>query len=237
MMQSTVTLPFAPVAVLGFLAAGLLLFGLLAASLVSLLVRKRRLATLLGAAGIAVAGAYLGVLLAFSFASREETLAKGGRKYFCEIDCHLAYSLEDVSRTRVLGVAPQLVSANGIFHVVTIRTWFDPATTAPWRGDAPLTPNPRVVYVLDESGRRHDPSAAGRRALGESGGGFTALTRPLRPGESYLTRFVFDLPEGAERLRLFLGDPPGIERLLIGHENSFFHGRIFFALGPAIASR
>ncbi len=238
MTQSAFFMPeFAPLAVLGFLATGFLLFVLLAAALISLFARNRRLARRLAAAGFAGAAAYSGLLLALSLTSRDETLATGDRKYFCEIDCHLAYSVEDVSRTRVLGVPPQLVSADGVFHVVTVRTWFDPGTIAPWRGNAPLTPNPRVLYVVDESGRRYESSSAGRKALEESGGGSAPLSRPLRPGESSTTRFVFDLPEKAERPRLFLGDPPGIECLLIGHENSFFHGRIFFALSPSVASR
>ena len=237
MAQSVCVPEFAPFAVLGFLATGLLLFVLLAAALLSFLARRPRLARRLAAAGLACAAAYSGLLLAFSFVSRDETLAKGDRKYFCEIDCHLAYSVEDVSRTGVLGVPPQLVSAGGVFHVVTVRTWFDPRTIAPWRGDAPLTPNPRVVYIVDEAGRRYEPSEPGRKALEESGGGSTPLTRPLRPGESYTTRLAFDLPEKVERPRLFLGDPPGIECLVIGHENRVFHRRIFFALEPAIASR
>jgi hypothetical protein len=237
MTQSVFTPEFAPFAVVGFLGTGFLLFVLLAATLISFFTGRRRLARWLAAAEFAGAGAYFGLLLIFSFTSREETLAKGDRKYFCEIDCHLAYSLEDVSRTKVLGVPPHLTSAVGVFHLATVKTWFDPNTIASFRGNAPLTPNPRVVYVVDESGHRYEPSAAGQNALEESRGGSAPLTRPLRPGESYTTRLVFDLPEKTERPRLFLGDPPGVERLLIGHENSFFHKRIFFELQPAIASR
>lgn len=237
MPQSVFTPEFAPFAVVGFLGTAFLLFVLLAATLISFFTGKPRLARGLAAAGLAGAGAYLGLLLVFSFTSREETLAKGDRKYFCEIDCHLAYSLEDVSRTRVLGVPPHLVSAAGVYHVATVRTWFDPKTIASFRGNAPLTPNPRVVYVFDESGHRYEASEAGQKAAEESRAGSVPLTRTLRPGESYVTRLVFDLPEGTRRPRLFLGDPPGVESLLIGHENSLFHKRIFFALEPALASR
>ncbi|HEV2064075.1 MAG TPA: hypothetical protein VGS00_05955, partial [Thermoanaerobaculia bacterium] len=60
----------------------------------------------------------------------------------------------------------------------------------------------------------------------------TPLTKALRPGESYETTLVFDLPDGAANLRLFLGDPLGVENLLIGHENSPMHGKIYFALPP-----
>ena len=237
MAQSVFVPEFAPFVVLGFLGTGFLLSVLLVGALLSFLARKPRLARRLALAGLAGAGAYLGVLLAVSFTSREETLAKGDRKYFCEIDCHLAYSLEEVSETSALGVPPQLVPAGGVFHVATVKTWFDPRTIAPFRGNAPLAPSPRVVYVIDESGRRCEPSAAGQKALEESRGASAPLARPLRPGESYSTRFVFDLPEGTERPRLFLGDRQGIELLVIGHENSLFHKRVFFALEPAAGSR
>lgn len=44
------------------------------------------------------------------------------------------------------------------------------------------------------------------------------------------TTLVFDLPDDSRRPRLFLGDPPGIERFVIGHENSLFHRKIYFEL-------
>ena len=98
---------------------------------VCLLVFAKRLA----AGGLAVAGGYLALLLAFSFLGREETLRKGDRKYFCEIDCHLAYSLQEASQTKALGVPPHLVAAQGVFHVATVKTWFDEKTIASFRGE------------------------------------------------------------------------------------------------------
>jgi hypothetical protein len=64
----------------------------------------------------------------------------------------------------------------------------------------------------------------------ESRGPQTPLSRVLRPGEAYTTTFVFDLPDGVRRPRLFLGDAPGVEALLIDHENSLFHRKIYFEL-------
>jgi hypothetical protein len=89
-----------------------------------------------------------------------------------------------------------------------------------------------MVFLVDESGRRYRVSSAGQKAVEDSRGPSAALTRILRPGESYMTTLVFDVPEGARRLRLFLGDPPGLETLLIGHENSPFHKKIYFDLPP-----
>jgi hypothetical protein len=233
MAQSTFMPESAPLVVLAFLGTGLALFLLLLVLVFALATRRRALAKRLAAAAFAGAGAYLGALLFFSFTSREENIRKGDRKYFCEIDCHLAYSLEEASRTKVLGVPPQIAAAGGTFSVVTVRTWFDPRTIASFRGNGPLTPNPRVVFLVDESGRSYGVSPAGQKAFEESRGPSTPLTRQLRPGESYTTTFVFDLPDWARRPRLFLGDAPGIETLLIGHENSLFHKKTYFELPPA----
>ena len=82
-----------PVAVLGFLAgvAGLVLSLLTLFVLLSLHKTKwtRRIGALLGTGTII----YFGLLLGFSLGSREVILAPGQEKYFCEIDCHLAYSV------------------------------------------------------------------------------------------------------------------------------------------------
>ena len=216
--------------VLAFIGMGLVLFLLSLGLLFALGTRRTVLAKRLVAAALAGGTAYLAALLFFSFSSREENLRKGDRKYFCEIDCHLAYSLEEASRTKVLGTPPQTTAAGGSFFVVTLKTWFDPTTIASLRGNGPLTPNPRAVFVVDESGRRYAASPAGQKALEESRGPSTPLTRVLHPGEAYTTTFVFDLPDGVRRPRLFLGDAPGIETLLINHENSLFHRKVYFEL-------
>ena len=233
MSQSTFMPEYSAFTVLAFLGTGLVLFLLLAGLVFAVTTKRRVLAKWLVRAGLAGAGAYAFALLFFSFTSREENLRRGDRKYFCEIDCHLAYSLEEASRTKVLGTPPQTVAAAGTFSVVTVKTWFDPKAIASFRGNGPLTPNPRTVFLLDESGRRYGASPAGQRAFEDSHGPSAPLTRILRPGESYTTTLVFDVPDGIRRPRLFLGDPPGIETFLIGHENSLFHKRIYFELPPA----
>jgi len=149
--------------VLALLGTGLALFLLFLGIVFALATRRRVLAKRLVAAALAGGGAYLGALLLFSFTSRETNLHKGDLKYFCEIDCHLAYSLEEASRTKVLGVPPQTAAAEGSFSVVTVKTWFDPKTIASFRGNGPLTPKPRAVFLVDESGRRYGVSPPARR--------------------------------------------------------------------------
>lgn len=82
---------------------------------------------------------YLGVMLVFSFASREKALARGEEKHFCEIDCHLAYAVTDVRRTKTLGPPANQVTAHGFFYVATVRTRFDEKTISSSRGNQPLT--------------------------------------------------------------------------------------------------
>jgi hypothetical protein len=211
-----------PLVVLAFLGTGFFLVTALLAALVTLALGKRRLARWLSFASLGGGALYLAVLVAVSLASREQVLRNGDRKYFCEIDCHLAYSLQEVA-TKPL--------ANATRYIVSIQTWFDPNTIASFRGNAPLTPNPREVFGVDESGRSYWPSPAGMAALErERGNPSTPLSRELRPGESYTTTLVFDLPERVRRPRLFLGDTPGLEIFLIDHENSLFHKKIYFVL-------
>jgi hypothetical protein len=83
----------APVAVLGFLAAVAGVVLSILAALTLLFVGKARWALRVGALVGTGAVVYIALLLGMSLASREVTLAPGQEKYFCEIDCHLAYSV------------------------------------------------------------------------------------------------------------------------------------------------
>ncbi len=215
--------PLAPLVLLAFLGAGFLIFCSAVAAAVALALRRRGLAKILGVGALAVAVAYGAFLGGAAVLSRERTLHPGEKKYFCEMDCHLAYSVAATA-------APA-----GNLRVVTVRTWFDPSTIASFRGNAPLWPNPRTVYLVDRSGRRYAPSDPATKAWEKTHGGSTPLTRTLRPGESYATTFVFETPPAAQGLRLFLGDPLGPENLIIHHENSPFHAKTYFELPQASA--
>jgi len=223
--------PNAPIVVLAFLGT-LFLLGLLAlASVVAFAAKRPPVARWgLGAAAI-VAAAYAGVLLTASAVSRERILGPGGMKYFCEIDCHLAYSVQGIQITSEIGSPPGTLRAAGRFYVVALRTWFDEHTISARRGrEKPLYPNPRVVYVEDAAGRRYERSPAAEEALVAMGGHSTPLTDPLRPGEYYVTLLVFDLPRDAGTPRFFVGNDPALEFALIGHEMSPLHRKIWFAM-------
>ena len=81
----------------------------------------------------------------------------------------------------------------------------------------------------DGSGGCYAVDAAGERALEASAGPQVPLTRALKPGESYVTRLVFDLPETVTDPRLLITESDWVTYLLLGHENSFLHRKVFLA--------
>jgi hypothetical protein len=205
----------APVAVLGFLAAigGLVLSTLGALTL--LFLRKVKATRWLGALVGVGAFVYFGLLFAMSLVSREATLAPGQEKYFCEIDCHLAYS---VRATR-----EDIQSGQRQLHVA-LRTRFDENTTSTQRlKDALLTPNDREIALLDGQGRKFAPAATAG----------VPLTRSLIPGESYDTELTFHLPVEASQFRLLITSAGWEGHLLIGAENSIGHKKTYLAVQTA----
>jgi hypothetical protein len=173
-------------------------------------------------------------LFAVSLASQNRTLRLGAEKYFCELDCHLAYSIEGVRTAKTLGAGTSQLIANGEFYVVSVRTRFDERTISPRRGDGPLTPGPRLPSLVDARGNSYSMVDAPPEALAVLDAASVALDTPLRPGESYITQLVFDLPEGARSPRLLIhspAQPVWLGFFLIGDEESLFHRKVFLALG------
>lgn len=202
-----------PVAVIGFLAACVGLFVAGAAVLIFWFARKPKFARVAGTA-IGVGGVlYFGLLLGFSASSHDRALGLGQEKYFCEIDCHLAYAVVDVKSE---------MRGDSKHYVVTLRTRFDETTISRQRPkDAPLLPSPREVRLMDSSGRAYEPAATAG----------ASLTKPLRPGDSYTTEMEFRIPKDASGLRLLIQTIPGWpDRVLIGDENSWLHKKTYFAL-------
>ncbi len=220
----------APLGAMAFLGTGFVLVVIGLALIYSLAVRKFGLARIVTIAMLVIAAVYLSAILIFSFASSEKVLARGQEKHFCEIDCHLAYSITDAKQTKTIGNAPNQANANGMFTVVTIKTRFDETTIGPNRGNGPLHPNSRVLTVVDEQGRKYSPSPAGQKALELSGAAGTPITTPLRPGESCTTTVVFDLPTDAKNPTLLINEGEWNTYLLIGHENSPLHKKTRFQL-------
>ena len=152
----------APFVVVAFLGTACFLFAAVVGGAIALAFRKARIARWAGSLGLLAVFGYAALLGGAALLSRERTLARGEKKYFCEIDCHVADSVAETTLVKVLGHPPALVAARGTFVVVALQTWFDPSTIASFRGNGPLTPNPRVVYLVDSGGRRHNRSARSR---------------------------------------------------------------------------
>jgi hypothetical protein len=177
----------------------------------------------LGAAG-GIAVGYAAVLGLVSLLSRERVLPPGAEKYLCELDCHLAYSVERVEPVRT-------AEGGKTTWAVRLRTRFDERTISPRRGrEAPLWPNPRRLVLIGANGREYAPADGLAPLLGGLGEASTPLTRELRPGESYTTTVVFVLPEGVAPAKLALTEDIFVDRFLIGHERSFFHRPVLLAL-------
>ena len=220
----------APIGALALLGMLFLLFVAAVVLIQSLIARKRRRTKFSLLAMLVIAGGYLGAILIFSLASQEKVLARGEEKHFCEIDCHLAYSVINTRQSKTLGPPPNQSSAQGVFVVVTIKTRFDETTIASFRGNGLLYPNSRVLTLLDERGNKYSQSIAGQRALDALPGGGPALTTPLRPGESYTTEAAFDLPAEVKATSLLINEGEWMTHLVIGHENSLLHRQTRFQL-------
>jgi hypothetical protein len=224
---------FAPVVVLFFLGT-IFMMGVSFLVLVYGAVRRSTFFAKLGAGGaLTIAAGYFMLLTGVSFASSEEVLPAGGWKYFCEIDCHIAYSLIGAQTSAALGPEMQQVSAHGEFVIARVKTWFDERTISRHRGNGPLTPNGRKILLVDAAGRSFSPSPEGATAFVGLSNNSTPLTQPLRPGESYTTDFVFDVPRDARGLRLLITEDDPETRLVVGHENSLLHKKIYFGVDGA----
>jgi hypothetical protein len=220
----------APLGALALLGTGLVLLVAALALGYSLLTKKSLLRKFALLTLTIVAGLYLAILLGFSFASSERVLARGEEKHFCEIDCHLAYSIIDARDSKVIGEVPNQATAKGMFRIVTIKTRFDETTIGRNRGDALLYPNSRVVTISDANGNEYFPSAAAQSLLEKSQTAGTPMTIPLRPTESYSTTIAFDLPADIKSPTLWIREGESLTRFVIGHENSFLHKKTRFQI-------
>jgi hypothetical protein len=220
----------APVGVLTFLGTAFLLGVIALIVLHALIRRKIGRATLFVVAGVVIASVYFGIVLLFSFASNERVLTRGQEKHFCEIDCHLAYSIVGVDEPKVFGSPASSLTAAGLFHVIRIKTRFDETTISPTRGDGLLYPNPRRLTVMDDQGRRYFPAEDAQRVLEQSAEAGTAITTPRRPGESYTTTVAFDLPWDIKNPTLLINESDWVTHFIIGHENSPLHKKTRFQL-------
>jgi hypothetical protein len=162
--------------------------------------------------------------------SRSVVKGAGEEKYFCEIDCHLAYRVVSVRSIEPMPGEPGRVWA------VELRTRFDETTISPRRGrEAPVWPSPRHVALRDAVGATHEPLPGTEAWLQGHGLHSTPLSQELRPGESYTTTLLFALPDRTAPAHLLVEDADWINTLVIGSEESPWHGKVLLPI-PAVAS-
>ena len=228
--MSVYTPHLAPIVVMAFLGTSIVLVLCLLLALIGAL-RKSRVLVLTGLAlGLALTLVYGTVLLGLSLFSSETVLAEGAWKYFCEIDCHIAYAVAGVQVAHSVSPEMQPIATSGKFVIVQLKTWFDPSTISAHRGDAPLVPSERKVILLDGAGHVFGESSRAENVLAAAALHSTPLRTPLRPGESYVSYLVFEIPDESSRLLLLLTSADSLDAALWSHENSPFHKKAYFAL-------
>ena len=223
----------APIAVLCFLGTLFVLGIILLIGVYALCKGARQIMAITRMAVALVLGTYVAILLGISLLSNDVDLSVGTKKYFCEIDCHLAYQVAAVSVDKAVGDESNQIVSNGEFVMVELRTWFDPTTISPKRGDAPLMPNERVAILTDNEGHTFKPSDKADEVLTVQRLHTTPLSTALRPGESYTSYLVFEVPARTQGLKLWLRSNDEVGALLWGNELSPLHGKVRFRLSPA----
>jgi len=128
------------------------------------------------------------------------------------------------------GVFEYQLTAAGLFRVITVKTRFDETTISPTRGSAVLYPNSRVAVVVDANGKQYFPEAEAEHLLEGLNQAGMPFSTPLRPGESYQTAVVFDLPADIQSPTLLIHEGGPETRFVIGHENSLLHKKTKFQI-------
>lgn len=228
--MSVYTPHLAPVVVLALLGTVALLALCVLAAFIGAIRKSRSVVLGAAGAGAIILVGYASILFGLSLVSRDVEISRGAWKYFCELDCHIAYTIGGVQLANSVGSEMQSVSANGRFAIVQVKTWFDPMTISPYRGNGPLTPNGRLITLLDDHGRRFAPSSKSEPVLTAAGLHSTPLRDALRPGDSYVSYIVFEIPNDAKGLRLLLTSSDEEGLLIWGDENSPWHGKSYFIL-------
>jgi hypothetical protein len=87
-----------------------------------------------------------------------------------------------------------------------------------------------VIALLDDRGHRFVPSQKGESVLAAARLSSTPLRTALRPGESYQSYLVFEIPNDAKGLKLLLTSSDAEGFLIWGDEDSPWHGKAYFDL-------
>ena len=84
------------------------------------------------------------------------------------------------------------------------------------------------VRMVDSAGNEYTPLTV--EPVGDLRPTPRITDTSLGPDQELILQFLFDLPVPAERPALWITDPVWINKLIPGHENSFFHSKVVFEL-------
>jgi hypothetical protein len=164
----------------------------------------------------ALVALYAAVLLGFSLASRERTIAPGGEKSVAGFDPHLHFRVEGpLGRAR-----DGALTVTVLLRSDALRAVQDPRSLS--------------VALVDARGRRWPVLGPGTPAPGAPAGRIAPFPRTLAPGESRAVPLRFRPEPGAPGLRLLIVESAFPCAVTIGHEASPLHRKAYFAL-PALA--
>jgi hypothetical protein len=90
-----------------------------------------------------------------------------------------------------------------------------------------------VAILTDSDGNTYRPSPRMEEVLAAQQLHSTPFSTALRPGESYTSYLVFEVPTRTQGLRLWLRSDDRVGALLWGNELSPRHGKVRFRLSPA----
>jgi len=199
------------VGLLALLGGSLALGVALVAFLVALARRRRRTARrIVGAAALLLATYTVALLLA-ALRSTDTVLARDERRCFDDW-CVAVAAVRRVA-------APGAPSGDSGWVIVTLRV-------SSRAGRIAQRPDEPRFWIEDARGRRYAPSPAGQAAWTLAHGPARAVDDRIGPGESFTTPLVFALPAGADRPALVVAEGPSwLGRIVIGGEDSPFHGR------------
>jgi len=175
----------APLTVVAFLGTAAFLAVASAAALVAFWMRKKWIGIAATLLAFLFTCGYALVLVGVSLTSHEKTLAPGENKYFCEMDCHIAYSVVDFEEAKALAMnhsrlcrralrdcSIEDLVRSGHYLQASRRRYLNPKSTA--------------CCLVDEAGIS-SAITSGAGSPGQVARRYAPLSQPLRPGESYVT--------------------------------------------------
>jgi len=101
------------------------------------------------------------------------------------------------------------------------------------RGRAQRGSNP-AIWLIDDSGAFHAPSAAAQAALEKAAGPQPPLDELVPPGGVFTTRQAFDVARSRGPVRVLIEERPGITHFILFNEEAPFSGKTVFKVLPKL---